>query len=280
MKSEQLMTKDQAIRQIRQDPRYADLVRDAYLGEDVQEAAERFRRSAEFEEVVEIVRPSLDGKVLDLGAGNGIASYALAHSGAGIVVALDPDPSKEVGMGALRALTSDLPIRALAGVGEALPLRDGSMDLVYIRQVLHHALDLRRLLSECARVLKRGGTLLACREHVVDDEGQLEEFLSNHPVHQLAGGENAFSFPEYVDAIKESGLLIRRIIRPWDSVINAFPTVRSTEELRQTPAVLLRKRFGALGGFISNLPGVRPVVFSRLNRSQPGRLYSFLATKP
>jgi hypothetical protein len=37
--------------------------------------------------------------------------------------------------------------------------------------------------------------LLATREHVVDDPAQHAEFLARHPVHQLAGGENAFSLP-------------------------------------------------------------------------------------
>jgi SAM-dependent methyltransferase len=275
-----LLSVNEAIRCLREDPRYADLIRDTYLGEDVGEAAERFKRSAEFEEVLQMVRSSLQGgTVLDLGAGNGIASYSLALSGATCVYALDPDASDAVGTGALRRLTAHLPVVPLMGVGEHIPLRDQSIDLVYVRQALHHASDLRRLLSECARVLKRGGALLACREHVVDDAKQLEEFLGNHPVHQLAGGENAFSLAEYLQAIREGGLEIQCVIRPWDSVINAFPAVRTREELRQTPAALLRRQLGGLGGLISHVPGVRPSAFAWLNRSQPGRLYSFLARK-
>jgi ubiquinone/menaquinone biosynthesis C-methylase UbiE len=275
------MTIDEAVRHLRADSRYVDLVRDTYLGGDVKEAAERFLRSAEFEEVLEMVRACLKGgRVLDLGAGNGIASYALALSGPRLVVALDPSPSNEVGMGVLRALTADLPVAPLVGIGERMPFRDESMDLVYIRQVLHHASDLGGLLSECARVLKRGGALLACREHVVDDEKQLAEFLRNHPVHQLVGSENAFSLPEYLQAIAESGLDIQRTMRPWDNVINAFPAVRTNDELRRFPAALLKEKLGRLGGLISHLPGIQLFVLARLNRSMPGRLYSFLATKP
>jgi len=59
------------------------------------------------------------------------------------------------------------------GVGESMPLRDRSIDLVYARQLLHDAIGLLCLLSECARVLKPGGALLACR--TVDNEDQLEE---------------------------------------------------------------------------------------------------------
>jgi ubiquinone/menaquinone biosynthesis C-methylase UbiE len=275
------MTVEEAVLCLRENPEYSDLVRDAYLGEDTLEAAERFRNSAEFADVLELVGPFLRGStVLDLGSGNGIASYSLARSGAGSVFAVDPDASNDVGTGALRRLTADLPVFALVGVGEQIPLRDRSINLVYVRQVLHHASDLPRLLSECARVLKRGGALLACREHVVDDEDQLHEFLRDHPVHQLAGGEHAFRLQEYLQAIEGSGLRIRRIMQPWDTVINAFPAVRTIHELRQFPVALLKSKLGAVGSVISHLPGVQPLVLWRLNRSAPGRLYSFFAIKP
>jgi SAM-dependent methyltransferase len=275
------LTVEEAIRCLREDPNHSDLVRDAYLDEDVREAAERFRTSAELAELVELIGPFLRrGRVLDLGAGNGIASYALALAGARYVHALDPEPSSVVGIGALRTLTAGLPVFPMVAVGERIPLRDESMDLVYIRQVLHHASDLTTLLSECARILKRGGALIACREHVVDNERQLREFLRNHPVHQLAGGEHAFRLPEYVQAIEAGGLRIRRIMRPWDTIINAFPAVRTTSELRRFPITLLERKLGAVGSLIGRLPAVQRLVLWQLNRSAPGRLYSFLAVKP
>lgn len=90
--------------------------------------------------------------MLDLGAGNGIVLFAFARAGARIVYALDPDASHEVGIGALLSTAAGFAVAPLIGVGEAIPLRDRSIDLVYVRQVLHHASDLRRLLSECTRV--------------------------------------------------------------------------------------------------------------------------------
>ncbi len=154
--------------------------------------------------------------------------------------------------------------------GERLPLPDASVDIMYACQVLHHAQDLDRLMSEVARVLRPGGVMLACREHVVDDDGQLQLFLANHPVHQLAGGENAFPLPRYVAAIRAAG----------DSVINAFPAVRSTEELRGLPAERLRRRLGALGRLAGAIPGVQQLVWRRIRRPVPGRMYSFIAHKP
>ncbi len=173
------------------------------------------------------------------------------------VVPPDRDPSDDIGIRALQSLTGRLAVIPLIGVGEQIPLRDLSVDLVYVRQVLHHASDLPLLVSECARVLKRGGVLLVCREHVVDDERQLDEFLRDHPVHQLAGGENAFCLPEYLQAIEASGLQVQRVLRPWDSVINAFPVVRTNDELREFPTTLLKRKLGLAGELISRLVGVR-----------------------
>jgi SAM-dependent methyltransferase len=272
----------EAIGVLREDPRHAQLVRDSYLGEDVRESAERFSGSAEFADVLALAGSRLPGgMVLDVGAGNGIASFALARSGARVVFALEPDLSTTVGLGALRSLVAGMPVHAVCALGETMPLRSGSVDLVYVRQVLHHASDLRELVSECARVLKPGGLLLACREHVVDDERQLAEFLRRHPVHQLAGGENAFRLSEYLQAIEGSGLRIDRVLRPWDSIINAFPGVRTTEELQRQPSLILRRNLGVLGAFVSRMPGARPAVRAYLNRRrEPGRLYTFVATKP
>ena len=268
-----------AIRHLRADPASADLIRDAYLDADVQAAADRFGDSAEWAATRELLATTLvPGCVaLDLGAGNGIASAALARVGAR-VVALDPDPGNDVGLGALRVVTGSLPVAAVVGVGESIPLPDGVVDLVYGRQVLHHAADLPQMLGECARVLRPGGIFFACREHVVDDEAQLAEFLAWHPVHQLAGGEHAFSLSEYLAAIEGAGLKIDRLVGPLDSVINAFPHARSDEEVRTAPRDRLRARFGTVGGWLGALaPGL---VRARMNQQGAGRLYAFLARKP
>jgi SAM-dependent methyltransferase len=276
------MSIDEAIRQLRSDPSWTDLVTDAYLGRDVVDSADRFLRSAEFAEVRRLLGPSLDRAVVaDIGAGVGIASYALHRSGAATVIAIEPDASDEVGRGALERLRrgTSTPIEIVEGWGERLPLADSSIDVVYARQVLHHAADLEQFLAEVTRVLRPDGVLLACREHVVDDEAQLRAFLDTHPVHRLAGGENAYSLPRYLSAIAASGLVLRALMGPWDSVINAFPAVRSAAELADYPAQRLEARFGALGRALSRIPGVRPLVWRRIRRPIPGRMYSFLCSK-
>ena len=278
------LTIDEAILWLRADPSSADLVFDSYLGRDVAESADRFLRSAEFAEVKQLLGPMLDRAVVaDIGAGTGIASYALLKSGASRVFAVEPDASEEVGRGAIRRLREETstPIEILDGWGEELPLPDGSIDVVYSRQVLHHAADLECFMLEASRVLRPGGVLLACREHVVDNDSQKKAFLASHPVHRLAGGENAFPLPQYLAAIASSGLVLRALLGPWDSVINAFPAVRSTDELADYPGRCLEERFGSLGRHASRMPGVSALVWRRIRRPRPGRMYSFLcSTQP
>ena len=173
-----------------------------------------------------------------------------------------------------------LAVLRVAGHGERLPLREGSVDVVYARQVLHHASDLPGLLKECARVLRPGGVLLAAREHVVDDATQLAEFLRNHPVHRLAGGENAFSLPYYLAAVAGAGLHVRAVLGPWDSVINAFPAVNSDEELSTYAPKAYVARHGILGRIALRFPGAARRVRRALDQPIPGRMYSFLCERP
>jgi SAM-dependent methyltransferase len=275
------MTLDEAIRYMRSRPEYADVVRQTYLGEDVLESAERFTASGEFQEVRRLLRPDrLQGAaVVDLGAGIGIASYAFARHGASRVYAVEPDPSHEVGYGALERLRGELPIQVVESYGEAIDLPDGAADIVYARQVLHHTRDLPLVMRECARLLKPGGVFLACREHVVDNESQLKAFLAAHPVHQLAGGENAYSLPRYIQAIRDAGLRLEKVLAPSDSIINKYPAVQTQDDVDRLPAIRLRQRFGPLGSAVAAAPGVSRLIRRWMNRTSPGRMYTFLAVK-
>jgi ubiquinone/menaquinone biosynthesis C-methylase UbiE len=275
-----MLSIDEAIRKFRIDPNYAEMIHDGYFDRDVVSCGERFLNSGEFGEIQKIVGNRLQGAVIvDIGAGTGIASYAFARSGAKQIYAVEPDPSDEVGRGAMERIRGNLPITPLDSYAEAIPLEANSVDIVYARQVLHHILNLPAAMCEFARILKPNGMFIACREHVVDNEQQLQEFLDTHPVHQLAGGENAYPLDAYLSAIEQAGLKLLRCIEPWESVINAYPEARSQAELQSYARNRLHARLGTFGKIAAALPGVQPLAWRWIKRPSAGRRFSFVAIK-
>jgi SAM-dependent methyltransferase len=91
------------------------------------------------------------GRVLELGAGTGIATRGLVRSAD--VVATDLGPRM---LGRLRALLPGVP--CVVARAEALPFADGSFDLVCGAQMWHWV-DVPRAAAEVARVLPPGGRL-------------------------------------------------------------------------------------------------------------------------
>jgi SAM-dependent methyltransferase len=172
-------------------PDRATLVRDCYYDRPATAAAARYEASDEWA-AVQALLPQPAGMALDLGAGHGITSYALARAG-WRVTAVEPDPSPLVGAAAITALAhaAALPIEVVRSEGERLPFADRTFGLVFARQVLHHARDLGDLCREARRVLRPGGTLVAIREHVISRAADLPRFLEQHPLHRLYGGEHA-----------------------------------------------------------------------------------------
>src|SRR5947207_3754447 len=135
---------EQAIEILRNDPACRDLIFNSYLTADLLENCRRFLESAEFHDALEILAGLGAGKnLLDVPAGNGIATYAFAKSGYR-VTAVDPDPSPTVGRGAIAHVlgVSGLSAEIVDAVGESLPFPSGSFGIVYVRQRLHHAADL------------------------------------------------------------------------------------------------------------------------------------------
>lgn len=106
---------------------------------------ERIARHAPPAEVREIV---------DLGAGTGRYSAALAaHFGAD-VLAVEPS---ETMLAEARKKPGSGRVRFVPGTGEAVPAPDASADLVFLSMVYHHLADPDRTAGECRRVLRPGG---------------------------------------------------------------------------------------------------------------------------
>lgn len=270
-----------AVRWYRAQPNNQEAILANYFDLPVRGAVERYAQGEEFAEALRLLGPGEGCAILDLGAGNGIASYAFARNG-WRVTALEPDPSEEVGAGAIRAWSGEtgLPVQVVQEWGERLPFADASFAAVFGRQVLHHARDLEAMLREVARVLQRGGRALFTREHVADDETQLAAFRAAHPLHHLYGGENAFPLPRYRRAFADAGLRLRQEWGPLGSILNFFPGTER-DRRRMLRRVACRSAFG-LGTLLAWSPSFQERQLMRLTARdrRPGRIFSFLLERP
>jgi SAM-dependent methyltransferase len=269
-----------AVSWLRSQPDRQELVLAAYYDDPLIDAAQRYRSGEEWSEIRSRLGDGAGRTALDVGAGRGIASFALARDGF-VVTALEPDASAIVGAAAIRGLAEDagLAIKVVEEFSERLPFPDAAFDAVFARAVLHHTSDLRQACREFFRVLKPGGRFVAVREHVISSNADLPAFLDSHPLHNLYGGENAFLLGEYREALKAAGFRLTEELSPLGSAINYAPM--TDEDLRHEIAARLGPA-APLVRVLLKAPGVWPLARMVLTRidHRPGRLYSFICDKP
>ena len=282
---------EETIKHIRNHPEYADLVKNAYLDENLQLNVERFRESEEYKATLKLLQVYAPNAktILDIGCGNGISSIAFALDGY-TVAACEPDPSNTVGAGAVERLKQDYGISNLEvyqEYAEKINLSKAFFDIVYVRQAMHHAYDLDKFVQNLALMLKSKGVLITVRDHVIYNEPDKAKFLSNHPLQKFYGGENAFTELAYRSAMETAGLKIKKIIKYYDSVINYAPLTSDDvntliDEKEKALQQNLLKKIGFLGKnpFIIKMYKWK-VGFKRntiINEKDiPGRMYSFIA---
>ena len=282
MSGTQFKTWEEAVRWLIAQPDQQDLVRASYYDDPLPTTAARYWQGEEWA-AVRTLLPATRGRALDVGAGRGIASFALAKEGF-TVTALEPDGSALVGAQAIRSLAtaSGLPIEVTQEFSERLPFDDRQFDLVFARAVLHHTSDLAAACREFLRVLKPGGLLIAIREHVISRSEDLPAFLEIHPLHKLYGGENAFRLEEYQSAIRAAGFELNQVLAPLRSPINFAP--HTLDALQSEVAQRVGRKAYWLTQVVRTglrLPGVWPVARALLEQidHRPGRLYSFVARR-
>jgi SAM-dependent methyltransferase len=276
-----LMTWEEAVEWVRNQPDKKDIVKSCYYDDPVEDAAQRFEGSEEWAAVKALLADKLPGDVLDIGAGRGISSYAFAKSGCA-VTALEPNSSKLVGAGAIQLIAerTQVQIKVVQEYGETLPFPENSFDVVYARAVLHHAQDMNKLCMEVSRVLRPGGALIFTREHVISRREDLPKFFNDHLLHHLYGGENAYLLSDYIGAIKGSGLRLSSILGPHESVVNYAPI--NQQELKQAIASRLGRLIGnSLANYLVGTKSVFHLIGWILSKfsNLPGRLYTFMARK-
>lgn len=274
-------TWEQAVIWLRDQPDQRQLVLDAFYDDPLIAAAMRYFNGDEWQAVSQILL-GRTGRALDVGAGRGIASYALTCNGFA-VTALEPDPSAVVGAGAIRALASQqgLPIAVVEELSERLPFAAGTFDVIFARAVLHHTQDLELACAEMYRVLRPGGILVAAREHVISKQAHLQRFLDRHPLHHLYGGEHAYVLDRYMGALKSAGFDPLEVLPPLGSPINLFPhtidTLREAVIEKISRAIPARPVWRMVLG--SNRVFAPLLAVAGRFDDRPGRLYSFIGHK-
>jgi ubiquinone/menaquinone biosynthesis C-methylase UbiE len=271
------MTWHETITYIRSNPEYKDLVASAYFEGDLPLNVERFSKSAEFAETLKLIHLYVPQafSILDIGSGNGISavSFALKNKKYNIV-AIEPDPSDTIGAGAIRKLKEYYHldnIEIKEAFAEDLNFDKEQFDVVYARQSMHHANELSSFVKEAVKGLKKGGLFISVRDHVLYNHQEDKEwFLASHPLHKFYGGENAFTENEYRDAIQNAGLVIKKVLHHYDSIINYFPASKKKILLLKIISLLQKMPL------IKNIRRLRNI---GNEKNIPGRLISFIAIK-
>lgn len=152
----------------------------------------------------------LSGRVLEIGAGNGLN---FSHYPATVeeVVALEPEAYLRT-KAEQAALDARVRVSVRDGVAEPLPFEDDSFDAAIASLVLCTVPEPGRALSEVKRVLNPGGELRFL-EHVRSDgprKARLQEWLDDAGVQpRIAGGCHCAR--DTVRAIESAGFRIERV---------------------------------------------------------------------
>ena len=112
----------------------------------------------------------LSGRVLELGAGTGIA-FQFYPPGVTAVVAVEPEAYLRAQAEEAAAL-APVPVEVLDTTAEHLPAEDDSFDAAVVSLVLCSVRDQARALAELRRVLRPGGELRYF-EHVLSSEAAI-----------------------------------------------------------------------------------------------------------
>jgi SAM-dependent methyltransferase len=193
-----------------------------------------------------------DATILDLGCSDGPHIPRLSTGGR--VVGVDVPLARLVQARRLAPVA--------AAIGERLPFRERSFDMVYVSHVLHHAADHRAVLREIERVLKPDGVLFVIE--TCEDSPLMRLARTIRPEWDSDPVRSRFRFAELVAAIRGAGFDVE-VTRRFNVLYwvwgFARRKVRSLERLQpfvvraELMATRRLGRFAAYGWAIARKPG-------------------------
>jgi 2-polyprenyl-6-hydroxyphenyl methylase / 3-demethylubiquinone-9 3-methyltransferase len=109
--------------------------------------------------ILELLKIVPEGKsALEVGCGGGILTEEISNMGF-TTTGIDPS-AKSITTASEHSIINRLKINYIVGSGEALPVPDSMLDIVFCCDVLEHVQDLAKVISEISRVLKPGGIFI------------------------------------------------------------------------------------------------------------------------
>ena len=180
-------------------------------------------------------------KVLDVAIGTGLVAREAAQlAGEGCVVGLDPS------LGMLLEARRQLHVGGILGLGEQLPVADGSFDFLSMGYALRHLGDLTAAFREFFRVLKPSGRVCVLE--------------LTRPTHRVGAGLIRFYLRRVVPVFTrlrtrnaDAELLMRYF---WDTIENCVPPEAILEALDDAGFVDVQRVLSI--GLFSEYTGRRP----------------------
>ena len=151
-------------------------------------------------------------RLLEVGAGSGRDTLALARAGAKAVV-LDYAPMS-LELVARQAREQGLIVALVRADALAMPFREGAFDVVFHQGLLEHFRDPQPLLKECARVTARGGRMIVDVPQTFHPYTVMKQILIALD-RWFAGWERQFTPAELEREVRATGLAVRRTYGEW-----------------------------------------------------------------
>jgi len=194
-----------------------------------------------YDAIERLVGPLGGRRVLDVGAGTGISTRALASRGA-TVVAVDPSLAMA---STLRAQAPALPVAL--GRAETIPVRSGWAELVTFAQAWHWV-TLPEAAIECRRVLGPGGRVALWWNVSEDENAFCDELESECGIDRYGGRERQDDRRSLVEVGGFSDVVRDALRWKWSVPVEHWLTTVGTRSVLAKLGPDANDRMGAIEG--------------------------------